>query len=168
MVADRKQSVLFLCTQNSARSQMAEGFLRHLAGDEFEAYSAGVSPTDEVHTHAVEAMAEVGIDISGQYPKGLGTYLGKRGFNYLVIVCDRAERECPKTFPGVGTRFSWIFDDPRAGDDLPEDESLERFRKIRDQIELKIKEFLDHPEEELKRLKEQREREHRERMAQGD
>jgi arsenate reductase len=144
---------------------MAEGFLRHLAGDEFDAYSAGVSPTDEVHPHAVEAMAEVGVDISGQRPKGLGAYLGKRGFNYLVIVCERAEEECPKTFPGVGTRFSWIFDDPRADDDLSEEESLERFRKIRDQIELKIEEFLDNPEEELKKLKEQRELERQERMA---
>jgi arsenate reductase len=138
---------------------MAEGFVRHLAGDEFEAHSAGVSPTDEVHPHAVEAMSEIGIDISAQFPKGLGIYLGKRGFNYLVIVCDRAEQECPKTFPGVGTRFSWIFDDPRAE---------ERFREIRDQIELKIKEFLNNPEEELKRLKEQRERERMERMAHGE
>lgn len=167
-MVDRKQSVLFLCTQNSARSQMAEGFVRHLAGDEFEAHSAGVSPTDEVHPHAVEAMSEIGIDISAQFPKGLGIYLGKRGFNYLVIVCDRAEQECPKTFPGVGTRFSWIFDDPRAEENLPEDESLERFREIRDQIELKIKEFLDNPDEELKRLKEQRERERMERMAHGE
>jgi arsenate reductase len=139
---------------------MAEGFVGHLAGDGFEPHSAGVSPTDEVHPHVVEARSEIGIDISEQYPKGLGTYLGKRGFNYLVIVCDRAEQECPKIFPGVGTRFSWIFDDPRAEGRLPEDESLERFREIRDQIELKIKEFLDNLQAELQRLKE--EREHRE------
>ena len=66
----RKQKVLFLCTQNSARSQMAEGFLRHLAGDRFEVYSAGIDPTDEIHPCPVEAMSEVGIDISEQYPKG--------------------------------------------------------------------------------------------------
>jgi arsenate reductase len=79
---------------------MAEGFLRHLAGDRFEVYSAGIDPTDEIHPCAVEAMSEVGIDISEQYPKGLRTYLGKEFFNYLIIVCARAEERCPKTFPG--------------------------------------------------------------------
>ena len=74
----RKQKVLFLCTQNSARSQMAEGVLRHLAGDRFEAYSAGIVPTDQIHPCAVEAMKEVGIDISGQSPKGLKEYMGKQ------------------------------------------------------------------------------------------
>jgi len=160
----RKQKVLFLCTQNSARSQMAEGFLRHHAGDRFEAYSAGVSPTDEVHPYAVEAMDEVGIDIRDQYPKGLRTYLGKVGFNYLVIVCARAEEECPKTFPGVGTTLSWIFEDPR-GADVPEEEMLERFREVRDEIERKILDWLQHPDEELKKLKEQRERERLERVS---
>jgi len=77
----RKQRVLFLCTQNSARSQMAEGLLTHLTGARFEAYSAGVEPTDEIHPCAVEAMSEVGIGISDQYPKGLRTYMGKVGFN---------------------------------------------------------------------------------------
>ncbi len=72
----RKRKVLFLCTQNSARSQMAEAFLRHHAGDRFEAYSAGCTPTDEIHPYAVEAMDEVGIDIGDQYPKGLRTYMG--------------------------------------------------------------------------------------------
>jgi protein-tyrosine-phosphatase len=79
-----------VCTQNSARSQMAEGFLRHLAGDRLEVYSAGIDPTDEVHPCTVEAMSEVGIDIADQYPKGLRTYLGKEFFNYLIIVCARA------------------------------------------------------------------------------
>ncbi len=160
----RKTKVLFLCTQNSARSQMAQGFLRYLAGDRFEAYSAGVSPTDEIHPCAVEAMEEVGVDISDQYPKGLRTYLGKVGFNYLIIVCARAEEECPKTFPGVGTTLSWIFDDPR-GADVPEEEMPERFREVRDEIEMKIKDWLDHPEEELRKLKEHRERERLERLS---
>jgi arsenate reductase (thioredoxin) len=96
----RKQKVLFLCTQNSARIQMAEGFLRHLVGDRFEVMSAGIDPTDEIHPCAVEAMSEVGIDISEQYPKGLKIYLGKEFFNYLIIVCARAEERCPKNFPG--------------------------------------------------------------------
>jgi arsenate reductase (thioredoxin) len=78
----RKQKVLFLCTQNSVRSQMAEGFLRELAGDRFEAMSAGCNPTDEIHPYAVEAIREVGIDISDQHPKGLRTYMGTVGFNY--------------------------------------------------------------------------------------
>ena len=154
----RKQKVLFLRTQNSARSQMAEGFLRHLAGDRFEVISAGIDPTDEIHPCAVEAMSEVGIEISEQYPKGLRTYLGKMGFNYLIIVCARAEEQCPKTFPGVGTTFSWIFEDPRRDEELPYDSMLERFRKVRDEIELKIMDWLEHPEQELKKLTEERER----------
>ena len=163
----RKQKVLFLCTQNSARSQMAEGLLRHLAGERFEAYSAGIDPTDEIHPCAVEAMMEIGIDISDQYPKGLKTYMGKVSFNYLIIVCARAEERCPKTFPGVGTTFSWIFDVPRRDEDLPYDSMLERFRLVRDQIELRMKGWLDHPEGELERLREERERERRERLEEA-
>jgi arsenate reductase (thioredoxin) len=160
----RKQKVLFLCTQNSARSQMAEGFLRHLAGDRFEVYSAGIDPTGEIHPCAVEAMWEVGIDISDQYPKGLREYMGKQTFNYLIIVCARAEERCPKTFPGVGTTFSWVFEDPRRDEDLPYDSILERFRAVRDQIEVRMREWLEHPEEELRKLREARERERRERL----
>jgi arsenate reductase (thioredoxin) len=157
----RKQKVLFLCTQNSARSQMAEGLRKHLAGDRFEAYSAVVEPTDEIHPCAVEAMGEVGIDISDQYRKGLRTYMSKVGFNYSIIVCARAEERCPKTFPVVGTTFSWIFKDPRREEDLPYDSMLERFRVVRDQIELKLRDWLEHPEEELRKLREERERQER-------
>ena len=164
----RKQKVLFLCTQNSARSQMAEGFLRHLADDRFEAMSAGLEATDEVHPCAVEAMREVGIDISGQHPKGLSTYMGKQTFNYLIIVCARAEERCPKTFPGVGTTFSWIFEDPRRDEDLPYDSMLERFRAVRDGIELRIKGWLERPEHELELLREERERERRQRLEEAD
>ncbi len=143
---------------------MRRTFSRHLAGERFEVYSAGIDPTEEVHPCAVEAMVEVGVDISDQYPKDLKTYLGREFFNYLVIVCARAEERCPKTFPGVGTRFSWIFDDPRRDEDLPYDSTLERFRVIRDEIELKIRGWLEHPEEELRKLYEERERERRERL----
>ena len=108
-------------------------------------------------------MSEIGIDISGQYPKGLRTYLGKMGFNYLIIVCARAEERCPKTFPGVGTRFSWVFDDPRRDEEIPYDSMVERFRTVRDEIELKIMDWLEHPEQELMKLREERER--RERLA---
>ena len=140
------------------------GFLRHLARDRFEAYSAGIDPTGEVHPCAVEAMREVGIDISDQYPKGLKTYMGKMGFNYLIIVCARAEERCPKTFPGVGTTLSWIFEDPRREEDIPYHFMLERFRAVRDEIELKIRDWLEDPEEELRKLREEREHERRERM----
>src|SRR5215203_3076968 len=134
---------------------MAEGLLRHLAGDRFEAVSAGCEVGEEVHPHAVEVMQEVGIDNSDQYPKRLKTYMGKMGFNYSIIVCARAEKNCPKTFPGVGMRFVWIFEDPRD-DDVAEEEMLETFQKVRDEIEDKILYRLEHPEEEFR---EQRERE---------
>jgi arsenate reductase len=159
----RKTKVLFLCTQNSARSQMAEAFLRKHGGDRFEVYSAGCRVADEIHPYAIEVMEEAGIDIGDQYPKGLRTYMGRMGFNYSIIVCARAERDCPKTFPGVGTRLVWIFDDPR-GEDVPEEEQLEKFRQVRDEIEAKILHWLEHPEEELEKLRAKRERERRERL----
>jgi arsenate reductase (thioredoxin) len=123
-------------------------FLRHHAGDRFEAHSAGCEAAEEMHPYVEEVMREVGIDASGQRPKGLRTYMGKVGFNYSIIVCARAEKNCPKTFPGVGTRLVWIFDDPR-GDDVPDEERLNKFREIRDEIEHKILDWLEHPEAEL-------------------
>jgi arsenate reductase len=159
----RKTKVLFLCTQNSARSQMAEAFLRKHGGDRFEVYSVGCRVADEIHPYAIEVMEEVGIDIGDQYPKGLRTYMGRMGFNYSIIVCARAEKDCPKTFPGVGTRLVWIFDDPR-GEDVPEGERLEKFRQVRDEIEAKILHWLEHPEEELEKLRAQREHERQERL----
>jgi arsenate reductase (thioredoxin) len=85
--------------------------------------------------------------------------MGKVGFNYLIIVCARAEERSPKTFPGVGMTFSWIFEEPRREEDLPYDSILERFRAVRDQIELRGR--LEHPEEELRRLREKRQRQER-------
>jgi arsenate reductase (thioredoxin) len=151
--------VLFLCPHNSARSQMAEGFLRHLASNRFEVMSAGIDPTDEIHPCAIETMRESGIDISDQHPKGLREYMGKESFNYLIIVCARAEKRCPKTFPGVGTTFSWIFEDPRRDGDFPYDSILERFRTVRDEIELRMRGSLENPEVELRKFHEERERE---------
>jgi arsenate reductase (thioredoxin) len=87
------------------------------------------------------------------------------GFNYLIIVCARAEERCPKTFPGVGATFSWIFEDPRRDEEILYDSMLERFREVRDEIELKIRDWLEHPEKELRKLREERERERRERLA---
>ena len=99
------KKVLFLSSANSARSQMAEAFLRALAGDRFEAYSAGSVPRD-VHPLAIAVMAERGIDIGEQQAKGLQEYMGTAEFDYLITVCDQAEKACPM-FPGKGTREYW-------------------------------------------------------------
>lgn len=97
-----KTRVLFLCTQNSERSQMAEAFLREHGGDRFEAYSAGCAASDEIHPYTVQVMEEVGIDMKDQYPKGMREYMGKMHFGYLITVCAWAEKECPTVFPSVG------------------------------------------------------------------
>jgi arsenate reductase (thioredoxin) len=114
----------------------------------------------------VQVMEEVGIDISDQYPKGMREYMGKLHFGYLIMVCARAEKECPTVFPGVGLKLTWLFDDPR-GEDVLEGERLERFREVRDQIEARILYWLEHPEEEIERLRAGRERERRERVTSG-
>jgi arsenate reductase len=104
-----KTRVLVFCTRNSARSQMAEGLLRHLPGDRFEVVSAGTEATS-VRTEAIEAMAELGADISGQGSNALERYLGEP-FDYVVTVCDDANEACP-TFPGAKNRLHWSFRDP--------------------------------------------------------
>ena len=122
--------VLFLCTGNSARSQMAEGLLRHLAGDRFEVASAGVSPT-KVRPEAIGVMRELGIDISHQRSKAVDEFVG-REFDYVITVCDNANEQCP-VFPGKTNRIHWSFDDPAAveGDELAR---LAVFRRVRDEI----------------------------------
>jgi arsenate reductase len=136
-----KSSVLFLCTGNSARSQMAEALLRMKAGGRFEAFSAGLEPTD-VHPMAVEVMGEVGVDIGAQRAKSVEEFLGRRHFGYLITVCDDADANCP-TFPGVGTRLHWSLVDPAAAEG-PRDERLEVFRRVRDQLTSLIEEFAAH------------------------
>jgi protein-tyrosine-phosphatase len=101
--------VLFLCTGNSARSQIAEGLLHHIGGSRFQAYSAGTSPRPEVHPMAVRVMAEEGIDIRGQHPKDVGHFEGQR-FDYVITVCDRAKESCP-VLPGA-EMIHWSFPDP--------------------------------------------------------
>ncbi len=133
------QRVLFVCSANSARSQMAEGFLRALAGDAFEAASAGTLP-QAVHPLAIVVMDERGIDISGQQAKGLHEYMGKTQFDHLITVCDRAEKACP-VFPGKGAREYWPMADPlyvKGGDE----ERLATFREVRDLIEAHVRRFL--------------------------
>lgn len=135
-----RQRVLFLCTGNSARSQMAEAFLRKDGNGQFEAYSAGLEPKG-VNPLMVKVMSEAGIDISRQISKGIDTYLGKTLFQTLITVCDDAEKNCPTVWPGVNTRLHWSFEDPArfAG---TEEEKLLKFREVRDQIEKRIKEWV--------------------------
>src|SRR6185295_3636648 len=111
-----KKRVLILCTGNSARSQMAEGLLRHLAGERFEVESAGVEPS-HVRPQAIEAMREAGIDISHQRSKSVDEFAGQE-FDYVITVCDNARERCP-VFPGKTKRIHWSFDDPATaeGDD---------------------------------------------------
>jgi len=133
--------VLFLCTGNSARSQMAEAFLRKYAGDRFEAHSAGLDPKG-VNPFTIQVMQEAGIDISNQTSKGIGTYLGKVLFQYLITVCDDADKNCPTVWPGVNQRMHWSFEDPAAFKGTDE-EKLAKFREIRDKLEQRIKTWLD-------------------------
>ncbi len=135
-----KQKILFLCTGNSARSQMAEAFVRKYADDRFEAHSAGLEPKG-LNPLTVKVMDEVGIDTSGQTSKGVDAYLGKVHFQYLVTVCDDADKNCPTVWPGVNTRMHWSFQDPAAVEGT-EEEKLAKFREVRDLIEARIKEWL--------------------------
>ena len=134
-----KTKVLFICTHNSARSQMAEAFLRTYGGDIYEAFSAGLEPT-EIDPLTLRVMKERGIEIDGQRAKVLHEYLGKQHFGILITVCERAERECP-VFPGVSTRLSWAFADPAAISGN-EQERLAAFREARDAIETRVREWL--------------------------
>lgn len=132
-----RQRVLFLCTGNSARSQMAEAFLRKYGEGQFEVHSAGLEPK-RIHPFTVQVMREAGIDISGQHSKGIETYLGKTHFQTLITVCDDADQNCPTVWPGVNSRLHWSFEDPARWEGS-EDEKLQKFREVRDQIEKKIK-----------------------------
>jgi len=130
--------VLFLCTHNSARSQMAEGLLRHLAGDRFEAMSAGTEAT-RVRPLAVRAMEEIGIDVLGQESKTLEQYLHEP-FDYVITVCDDANEACP-FFPGAANRLHWSFEDPSKAEGS-EEEQLVVFRSVRDRLRRRIEEEL--------------------------
>jgi arsenate reductase (thioredoxin) len=132
-----KQRVLFICTHNSARSQMAEGFLRSLAGDRFDVYSAGTEATS-VRPEAITVMRELGIDISGQTSKTLHRYLPER-WDYVITVCDDANETCP-VFPGTSDRSHWSFPDPSKVTGS-EAERLAVFRDVRNQIVVRIRTF---------------------------
>jgi arsenate reductase len=131
-----KQRVLILCTGNSARSQMAEGLLRHLAGERFEVFSAGTKPVG-LNANAVKVMSEVGIDIANHRSKSVDEFAGQR-FDYVITVCDNAKEACP-FFAGGGQRVHHSFQDPAAA---PEEQQLESFRVVRDQISTWLRQFV--------------------------
>ena len=131
-----RSRVLILCTGNSARSQMAEGLLRHLAGDRFEVFSAGTRPVG-LNPNAVKAMAELGIDISKHRSKSVDEFAGQQ-FDYVITVCDNAKESCP-LFPCGGQRIHHSFEDPAA---VPEKHQMESFRRVRDRISHWLSEFV--------------------------
>lgn len=133
-----KQRVLFICTHNSARSQMAEGLLRHLGGERFEVFSAGTEAT-HVRPLAVQVMAEIGIDISKQESKTLERYL-QQPFDEVITVCDTAAETCP-IFPGAAHRRHWSFPDPSKATGS-EAEQLAVYRHVRDAIRARIEQEL--------------------------
>lgn len=133
-----RQRALILCTHNSARSQMAEGLLRQMARDRFEVESAGTEET-RVNPLALAAMSEIGIDISSHTSKTLDRFLNQR-WDYVITVCDNANESCP-VFPGADTRLHWSFEDPSAAKGSDE-ERLEAFRRIRDQIRARLRAFV--------------------------
>lgn len=141
MADDEKPAVLFLCTGNSCRSQMAEGWLRHLAGDRFEALSAGLEPRP-VHPLAIETMREVGIDISGQRSKSAAEFLGRKSFRVAIFVCANAERDCPIVYPFAIQSLSWPLEDP-ADYEGTGDEQRRKFDEIRDRLGQLIRAWLE-------------------------
>lgn len=134
-----KRRVLFLCTGNSCRSQMAEGWLRSLAGDRFEVESAGTDPVG-LNPGAVAVMREVGVDIAGQRSKSLARFLDQR-FDHVISVCDRARESCP-TLPGAATLLHWSFDDPAAAQGSAEERQAV-FRRVRDEIAARVRCFVE-------------------------
>ena len=130
-----KKTVLFLCTGNSARSQMAEGLLRHLAGDQFDVFSAGTQPKG-LHPQTIVAMKDIGIDVSQQRSKDVSEFLTQH-FDYVITVCDRAKQHCP-VFPGAEP-MHWGFDDPA---DAPRESQPKAFARVREEIRQRLRLFL--------------------------
>jgi arsenate reductase len=141
-----KQRVLIVCKGNVARSQMAEGFLRHDAGDRFEVFSAGLNPS-YVRPGVIQVMRELGIDISHHRSKSVNEFRGEE-MDYVITVCDHANNHCPE-FPGRGKRIHWSVEDPvsPAGDDAAQ---LAVFRRVRDDIRRRLQDFAREASPELK------------------
>ncbi len=137
----RKQTVLFLCTDNAARSQMAEALLRNHAGDVFDIYSAGITP-GQVDPIAIQVLDEAGVPTDGLRCKGTQEFMGRMPIRYLIIVCPVAYAACPAMWPGVSERLHWRLDEPLSAD-AGEEDRFERFQEIRDQIDKRIMAWLD-------------------------
>ena len=136
---DERQRVIFVCTHNSARSQMAEGMLRAWAADRFDAFSAGTEATG-VRPEAIAVMREIGVDISGQTSESLQPYLGQL-FDWLITVCDEAREACP-TLPGVASQAHWSVEDP-SGVEGDEAKRLSAFRSARDTLAGRVRAFIE-------------------------
>lgn len=134
-----KPKVLFLCTSNSARSQMAEGLLRTMAGEYFDVFSAGIEPKGSILPEVQEVMREIGIGISEQWSKSVTEYLGKVHFAHVITVCADAEENCPAVFLNTGVHEHFPFEDPAKAD---EDRRLTLTRNVRDQIEQRLRLWL--------------------------
>lgn len=137
----RKPDVLFLCTGNSARSQMAEAILRRQAGDRFNVYSAGLSPRP-IHPLTLQVMEEAGYNLSRHTSKGVKEYLGQRNFAFVISVCSKSAQDCPRIFPNAGSILTWPFDDP-TDPDTTEAMALEKFRLVRDEIQARVNTWLE-------------------------
>lgn len=137
---NKKKRILFFCKHNSCRSQMAEGFLRHLAGDRFEIYSAGLTPR-AIHPHVYTVMDEAGIDIRKQTSKSIDVYLGREPLDEIIIVCQEGEAECPRLYPFALHVERWPLADPASKEGTPE-AILDAFRRTRDHVEDKIEIWL--------------------------
>ena len=141
---ETKPRVLFVCTHNAARSQMAEALLRHYAGERFEVMSAVATPT-EVHPLTRQVLADIGLDPSGLYAKDLHEFFAGVSLAYAIIVCDQAEDGCPRLHPFALHTLYWLFDDPtEAGGSTAE--RLHAFRTVRDQITRRLRAWLEDPE----------------------
>jgi arsenate reductase (thioredoxin) len=136
-----KYRVLFLCTGNSARSQMAEAYLRKYAGSTFDVHSAGLEPKG-INPLTVRVMEDAGFDMSGHWSKGVDDFLGKVHFHFLITLCDDAEKNCPTAWPGVNQRLHWSFEDPGAFE-ASDEERLKKFRQVRDLISARIRSWLN-------------------------
>jgi arsenate reductase len=136
-MANQKDNVLFLCTGNSARSQMGEGLLRQYAGDRFTVYSAGLDPKG-VNPYTIRVMDEIGIDVRGHTSDPVKAYMGRMHFRYVITVCSDADDRCPTPLWSNGEKLHWPFDDPAkaTGDD---DAIMSEFRRVRDAIDARIK-----------------------------
>jgi arsenate reductase len=137
--ATHPKRVLFLCTGNSCRSQMAEGWLRALGGKRFDVFSAGTRPSGEVHRLAIKAMNEAGVDISGHLSKHVDEFEGQK-FDFVITVCNNARESCP-VFPGAKHQLHWSFHDPAAAVGA-EEQKMFTFRRVRDEIRARVERFI--------------------------